>query len=325
MGETETGILWALELDGEGGGRALSWEELRERGEAKPTWLHLEAAPPEVRAWLLSTKILDAAALETFFSEETRPRCTRNSDALLLFVRGVNLTPGKDPDDMISLRIALQGGRLLVSYRQERMATTYAIRDRLEAGKGPRSVNELFVSLLLELTQRIQPVLENLDDLADALEAELEAGEPRRARDDLANLRQQTIALRRYLAPQRVALGALLADPPPWLGPQGLARVREVTDATLRYVEDLEALRERTAVIHDEISTRAADQLNQRMYALAMVSLVFLPLGLLTGLLGINVGGMPGAENSGAFWVVCGMLLVISLAIGAALRVARWV
>jgi len=168
-------------------------------------------------------------------------------------------------------------------------------------------------------------VLDNLDDLADALEAELEAGEPKRARADLANLRQQTIALRRYLAPQRVALGALLADPPPWLGPQGLARVREVTDATLRYVEDLEALRERTAVIHDELSTRAADQLNQRMYALAMVSLVFLPLGLLTGLLGINVGGMPGAESPVAFWLVCGLLLVISAAIGGWLRFARWV
>jgi len=322
---SETGILWALELDGEGGGRELSWQELRDRDEPRPTWLHLEAASPEVRAWLASNKVLDPAALETFLSAETRPRCMRSSDGLLLFVRGVNLTPGKDPDDMISLRIALKGGLLLVSYRQERMATTHAIHDRLGAGEGPRSVNELFVALLLELTQRIQPVLDNLDDLADALEAELEAGEPKRARADLANLRQQTIALRRYLAPQRVALGALLADPPPWLGPQGLARVREVTDATLRYVEDLEALRERTAVIHDELSTRAADQLNQRMYALAMVSLVFLPLGLLTGLLGINVGGMPGAESPVAFWLVCGLLLVISAAIGGWLRFARWV
>ena len=52
------------------------------------------------------------------------------------------------------------------------------------------------------------------------------------------------------------------------------------------------------------------------MYVLSVIAAVFLPLGFLTGLLGINVGGMPGADNAAAFWLVCliaSLLAAVSL------------
>ena len=49
------------------------------------------------------------------------------------------------------------------------------------------------------------------------------------------------------------------------------------------------------------------------MLILAVVAAVFLPLGLLTGLLGINVGGIPGAQTDWAFWAVCGLLGVATV------------
>ncbi len=39
------------------------------------------------------------------------------------------------------------------------------------------------------------------------------------------------------------------------------------------------------------------------MYVLSVIAAIFLPLGFLTGLLGINVGGIPGADNPEAFWL----------------------
>jgi len=44
-----------------------------------------------------------------------------------------------------------------------------------------------------------------------------------------------------------------------------------------------------------------------------VVAAIFLPLGFLTGLLGINVGGIPGADNTGAFFIFCGILTLIVL------------
>ena len=83
-----------------------------------------------------------------------------------------------------------------------------------------------------------------------------------------------------------------------------------------RYVEDLDAIRERSQIVKDELANILADKLNKNMYVLSVIAAIFLPLGFLTGLLGINLGGMPGAENPDAFWVFSGLLVaVVSLQI----------
>lgn len=48
------------------------------------------------------------------------------------------------------------------------------------------------------------------------------------------------------------------------------------------------------------------------MYVLSVVAAIFLPLGFVTGLLGINVGGIPGTEWPWSFTVVCVALLVMA-------------
>jgi zinc transporter len=117
--------------------------------------------------------------------------------------------------------------------------------------------------------------------------------------------------LRRYIAPQRDALNSLIAAPTPILGDADRMRLRESADRVTRYVEDLDLMRERAAVTTDELSARQAEGLNRRMYLLALVAAVFLPLGLLTGLLGANVGGIPGQGNEWGFWIVAVLLVIL--------------
>ena len=88
------------------------------------------------------------------------------------------------------------------------------------------------------------------------------------------------------------------------------AHLREIGDRTLRFVEDLDSARDWAAVAQDELNCRLSEQMNKTMYVLSMVAGIFLPLGLLTGLLGINVGGIPGVNSHWAFIVVCVILVV---------------
>jgi zinc transporter len=76
-------------------------------------------------------------------------------------------------------------------------------------------------------------------------------------------------------------------------------------------------------VTNDELSTRLAETMNRRMYVLSLVAAVFLPLGLLTGLLGVNVGGIPGTNNEWGFAVVTALLLAIGGAVAWVLRAGR--
>ena len=86
-------------------------------------------------------------------------------------------------------------------------------------------------------------------------------------------------------------------------------RLREAADATTRYVEDLDVVRERAAMVHEELVSRLSEQMDGRMYVLSIVAALFLPLGFLTGLLGVNVGGIPGAESPWGFAIVCSAML----------------
>jgi zinc transporter len=140
-------------------------------------------------------------------------------------------------------------------------------------------------------------------------------------RFELASLRRQAITLRRYLSPQREALGRLVSEKVEWIDDAHRMRIREITDRLIRDMEDLDAVRERAAVSQEELLSRLSEQLNQRMYVLSIVAAIFLPLGFLTGLLGINVGGMPGSDNPQAFWIFSALLLI---AVVMQLLVFRW-
>ena len=88
--------------------------------------------------------------------------------------------------------------------------------------------------------------------------------------------------------------------------------------------EIVDAVRERAALAQEELLSVVSEQMNERMYVLSLVAAVFLPLGFFTGLMGINVGGMPGVEDSEAFWVIVAICIAVMLALGVVFRWKKW-
>jgi len=167
-------------------------------------------------------------------------------------------------------------------------------------------------------------VLSELDENMDAVEERDDEVSTSERRRNLLELRRQAISLRRHLSPQRDALARLSSERISWLGERERMQLREVLDRTTRYVEDLEAARERAVVTQEELASRTAEELNRRMYALSIVAGVFLPLSFFTGLLGINVAGIPGAETWWAFVVVCVSLSLLAVGEILLFRRLRW-
>ena len=181
----------------------------------------------------------------------------------------------------------------------------------MERGTGPVSPGDFAAKLALRLADRAEPVVATLNETVDGLEeAVLGDATPNGLRGQLADVRRTAILLRRYMFPQRDALSTLAIEDLDWLSERDRSKLREATDRITRLAEELDAIRERAAVVQDQLVERRAEAMNRSMLILAVVAAVFLPLGLLTGLLGINVGGMPGAETKWAFWAVCGLLLL---------------
>lgn len=85
------------------------------------------------------------------------------------------------------------------------------------------------------------------------------------------------------------------------------------------------AVRERAQIVKDELGNIMADKMNKNMYVLSIVAAIFLPLGFLPGLLGINVGGMPGVDSDLAFWIVSAICAVFIVPVGGFFKFLKWI
>ncbi|HEY5715102.1 MAG TPA: CorA family divalent cation transporter, partial [Psychromonas sp.] len=194
----------------------------------------------------------------------------------------------------------------------------------IESGNGPTNAVELLTQFSSELISRMSNTINDIEEKLATIEEQLLAKNTHVLRNDVVELRQQIIALRRYLAPQREAMLQLQNDRHGFFTSEQHLELREALDNLMRYIEDLDSIRDRAVVVQEEIANKLNEQLNKRMYVLSILSAIFLPLGFFTGLLGINVGGIPGADNPYAFALFIGFLWLIIIVQIVLLKRNRW-
>lgn len=298
-------------LDGEGSGSKLEPSVMRAwKPEDGLLWVHLNLDAPETPVWLREEAALPASFVDLMLAEKTRLRLHIDDENLMLILRAVNLNPGADPDEMVQLRIFTDGKRIISMSRQK----VYAVKDlneRFKKSQGPKDLPVLISRLCERIVSRIGQVVDQLQENVDEMEEAVLTGDTSNLRDSLADMRHQGIALKRFILPQRDALMELIEDPPDWLDETSVILLDQVAERTNRLAEDLNTIRERAGVIQDELTNRLDERLNRIMYVLAITAAIFLPLGFITGLVGVNLGGMPGTENPDAFYILCGVLVLI--------------
>jgi zinc transporter len=245
-------------------------------------------------------------------AEEIRPRSLQIGEGLLVVLRDVNLNPGADPEDMVSIRLWIEPERV-ISVRIRRLLSVDDLRKAINQNRGPKNAGEFLVELSDRLVFRMANVIDAIDDAVDDLQEKILTVESHQLRATIAGLRREIITIRRYLAPQRDAIARLVSERVPWMTDTDRMRLREIADRMTRYVEDLDSAREGAAVAQEELLGRLSEQMDKRMYLLSLVAAIFLPLGFITGLLGINVGGIPGAEYHWGFALVSLIIVILVL------------
>ncbi len=320
----QTGLVAAYRLDGQGGGERLDWSGVERWVPGQGVlWTHLNRDSPDSQAWLRDQSGLDELVVDALLAESTRPRSVQMDGGVLLLLRGVNLNPGADPEDMVSIRLWIEDSRI-ISVRLRRLLSVDDLQQALDTGQGPADVGGFVIQLADRMISRMAGVIAEVDDAVDRLQEQVLEAKSGELRSELARLRREIIVLRRYLAPQRDALARLPQLRPAWLKEGAALQLREEVDRVTRYVEDLDSARERAGLTQEELASRLSDQMNARMYVLSVVAAIFLPLGFLTGLFGINVGGIPLADNPAGFFDILVILLLITALQILLFRWRRW-
>ena len=326
--DAPAGLILATRLPGEAGDfeyKKRGWPDLQRPDGPPPLWVHLDRTKGRAQRWLREEAGLDPVVADSLLAEETRPRAEVFGDGLLVILRGINMNPGAQPDELISVRLWLEPARI-ITLRQHRFQTIADLRARAQRGQAPATAGAFLSAVALGLALRIGPTIANLEDQLDAIEEDMldrESDDPAR-RSQLSTIRRQAIAYRRYLVPQRDALAALAAGRGELLSARELVEMRLALEQTTRVCEALEEMRDRAAVTQEEMRARHEARVGRTLYLLTIVATVMLPLGFLTGLLGVNVGGIPLADSPLGFAVVCVLMLGIAGAEVWWFRRKRW-
>lgn len=310
-------MLFAYAFDGKGGAKPLAHDDASKFAKADEiAWVHLDANHPDTKTWLdKEISYLDPFIAEALLAEETSPRLTQIDDGALIMLRGVNLNENAAPEDMVSIRLWIDKHRI-ISVRKRRLRAVRDLEEKLLSGKGAKDAGEFICALTASMFNRFEPALTLLDETTDNIEESVLETASTKQREAIVEVRKQAIIFRRYMAPQRDAIMQLYSAELSWISDNSRRHLQESYNRVKRYIDDLDAIRERAQIVKDELANILADRLNKNMYVLSVIAAIFLPLGFLTGLLGINIGGMPGANNENAFWIFSGILVgLVSLQI----------
>jgi len=312
--------VFAWLFDGKGGARPLTNDDIIDQ--QHPCWLHLNYTHPESAHWLATTPLLPNNVRDALAGESLRPRVTRMGEGTLITLRCINGSTDERPDQLVAMRLYMDE-RLIVSTRQRKVLALDDVVGDLREGSGPQDCGGWLVDVCDALTDHASEFIEELHDKIIDLEDNL-IDQVIPPRGFLALLRKQLIVMRRYMAPQRDVYARLASERLSWMSDDQRRRMQDIADRLGRGLDEIDASIARTAVLTDEIAQVMQESLSRRTYTMSLMAMVFLPSTFLTGLFGVNLGGIPGGEFRFGFSLFCIMLVVLIGGVAWWLHRSKW-
>lgn len=323
----QPGLRFAALLDRTGGCTDLDWNDIaRWRPEDGFLWIHLERDDPIAAQWVREKSGIDPLVALALLADESRPRVEDVDDSLMVVLRGVNVCDESGEAALVPIHVWAEPNRLIsLRDKDHQLSALRAIRLALLNGKGPRTPGGLLAQIAERVVEHLELMIDGMEDMVGDLEdACIERTADATLRSQLAHVRRQAIHLRRYLGPQRDALYRIQHDDATWLSRDAKLRLREVTDKVVRHIEDLDALRDRTTVLHEDLTAQISEKIASTSNRFTALTALLLPPSLVAGLLGANVGGIPGHDDPMAFWQMCLIVFGLMPVLWWALKRLNW-
>lgn len=289
----------------------------------KGVWLHFDLVDSRARAWLEQRSEIPEAALELLLEAHPRSRVQVVPGGFTVVLDDAHHEFRDDPDAFDKVRIYLDANRL-VSGRMRPLKTTDAVRREIVAGAATvASGAELFILFVDRLAATHRGIITNLADFVDEAEDEVLAGKTRERARRLGHVRRMLARLRRHLSSNRSALRSIPYEALRLWSAAEHADLKQSLDQWDDLAQEAELVQERARLVQEEVASRQNEATNRNLYFISIATALMLPTTLITGMWGMNVGGLPFADQPHGFSIVLALMLaVVGLAL-ALLRASR--
>jgi zinc transporter len=274
-------------------------------------WLHFSLANTAAVRWLRTHLDLPDSFYESLQENAVSTRLEQEGSDLVAVILDVQFDSTVDSSNISSVSMCI-GPRLMITARLRPLRSVDRLRAAVKAGHGFRSSAELLAQLLREQAGVLVDILRQSTARVDAIEDKLLAAQITTSRRELGSLRRILVRLQRLLAPEPAALFRLLNRPPRWIADEDVQELRQSAEEFATAVADSSALTERVKLLQEEFTAVTTEQTNKTLFVLTLVTVLALPINLIAGLFGMNVGGIPLAGHAHGFMVVVLLLAAIT-------------
>jgi magnesium transporter len=245
---------------------------------------------------------------------------------LYLVLHGIDLTKGRAQFATRDVDFFL-GRTYLVTVHDGQSRSIGRLRDLCD--RHERILSEGAVGLLHRIVDTMvdnyRPAIEEFEDRLNRLEDTAFGGQDHIVRQ-IIKLKRELGALRRVIIPQRDVMGRLARREFTAISDEMAYRFRDVHDHMVRYADEVMLFQERVTGIYEINLATVSNRLNRVMKVLTVMSTIFLPLTVLTGMWGMNITlpVFPGGEVA-QFWWITGVMLTVIVAMLALFRRNKWI
>ncbi|MDM0113094.1 transporter [Variovorax sp. J22R133] len=271
-------------------------------------WLHFNFAHVAAERWLSRHAQLSDDFFEALHDGLYSTRIERAEQSLVAVINDVHFDFELDASDISTLWISVDR-RLVVTARRHPLRSCDNLRTAILRGEAIRSTADLLERLMRTQADVLVGIVRSATDRVDKIEDQLLAGRLNTKRARLGGLRRVLVRLQRLLAPEPAALFRLLQNPPAWMAGNDVEELRAATEEFSVVLRDMQALQERIKLLQEEIAASVNEDNNRSLFVLTVVTVLALPINILAGLFGMNVGGIPLAQDEHGFWVVVAIVV----------------
>lgn len=316
----ESNPIFICQLNGRGGKRDVTMETLPVN--KNPCWVHLDYHSKQSAEWIDSSPMFPDFVKERLKDRDTTPRCIRFDDGILVVLRGVNITPNTLPDPVITLRFYITSD-LIISTRHHLVDSIMDIWTDLTKGIGPLDAADWLIDVSDTITDYATIAIDSLQARVISLERKVISRQQIDYRE-LGDVRQQVVVLRRYLSPQRSIFTKLSTERVSWIDENDRQHIHDVSLRLNHCIEDLDSCFARLTGVLSQANALLTEITNRRLYIMALITMIFMPITFLTSLLGVNLGGVPGNGSSWAFAVLVIIIVIISVISAIWFKRKKW-
>jgi zinc transporter len=313
-----SGLIWGYLFSGHSPGRPIATGEAvdwvsRSAGHQEDgfVWLHFDLANAATERCLRERLRLSDAFFEALHEDTLSTRIEHVGESLIAVVNDVLYDFAFEPSHLSTLWLNVDR-RMVISVRRKPLRSVDRLRAAVVRGDRFRSTTEVMVHLLRDQADVLVQIMRRTTTKIDRIEDDLLAGRLEHKRENLGALRRVLVRLQRLLAPEPAALFRLLNRPPSWLEHDDVRELRQATEEFATALTDLSGLLERIRLLQEEIAAEINERNSRSLFLLTIFTVLALPINIIAGLFGMNVGGIPLAQSDAGFWIIAGIVIAFT-------------